>query len=419
MVLGAQWGDEGKGKIIDYLANDMDIVVRASGGANAGHTVVIERKKYALHLVPSGVLNKNAMNIVGNGVVFDIEEFLEELSVLEKDGVNTKNIFLSDRAHIVFPYHKRIDALKEDALGDKKIGTTIRGIGPCYMDKIERIGLRLGDLRDDDFFEKLGKNVDEKNKIIEKIYNSEPLNKDEIISEYKVLKEKIIDRVVDTSLLVENAVLEGKSLLYEGAQATMLDIDHGTYPFVTSSNPTSGGFSTGIGISPLYVDRIIGVAKAYTTRVGEGPFVSELNDEIGDLIREAGHEYGTTTGRPRRCGYLDTVVLRYAKRVNGLTEFALMLLDVLDNFEELKVCTGYEVDGKVIKEFPASLHTLSKAKPVYEVLRGWNQDTTKCRTFEELPDEAKEYISLIEKETGVKVSIISVGADRNQTIVRD
>lgn len=419
IILGTQWGDEGKGKIIDYLARKSDVVVRAGGGANAGHTVVIGKKKYALHLIPSGVLNKKVINIIGNGVAFDIEAFLEEIENLTKDKIDTKNIFISDRAHIVFPYHKKIDELKELKRGNKKIGTTNRGIGPCYMDKFERVGIRVGDiLNEKAFLEKLQKNIEEKNEIIKKIYNAKPLNKKKVLAQYKTLIKKIKHRVVDSCVLLDEKIKANKKILFEGAQATMLDIDHGTYPFVTSSNPTSGGFSVGTGSKPEY-DEIIGVMKAYTTRVGAGPFVTEQNNKTGDHIRERGKEYGTTTGRPRRCGWLDLVVLKHAAMVNGLTALSLMLLDVLDDFDEIKVCIGYKVGNKVVKTFPASLEILEKSKPIYKTVKGWEKDLSKVKEYKDLPKEAKDYIKLIENETKVKVKIISVGPERTQTIIRD
>ncbi|MDR2457632.1 MAG: adenylosuccinate synthase [Clostridiales Family XIII bacterium] len=420
IIVGTQWGDEGKGKIIDFLARKADLVVRAQGGANAGHTVVINGKEYALHLIPSGILNTNAINIIGNGVAFDMESFLEEMESLEKNGVKTDKIFISDRVHLVFPYHKVLDALSEKKLLEEKIGTTKKGIGPCYMDKVARTGLRLIDVFDkDSFIKKLSKNIDDKNEIIEKIYNEKTLSKNEIIEKQLLLFEKIKDKVKDISLIIEDAVHAEKTILFEGAQATMLDIDLGTYPFVTSSHPISGGFSAGTGSSPLLAGEIIGIAKAYTTRVGEGPFVSELFNAVGNHIREKGKEYGTTTGRPRRVGWLDTVVLRHAARVNGLTGMSLMLLDVLDELDEIYICDAYEVDGEIIKNFPADINILKKAKPVLKKFNGWKKDISVIRSFDELPNEAKEYIYFIENITNIPIKIVSIGPDRKQTLIRE
>lgn len=418
-VVGTQWGDEGKGKAIDYLATRADMVVRAQGGNNAGHSVVIDGKKYALHLVPSGVLNPSTVNIVGNGVVFDPEGFIEEVKNLKADGINTDNIYISDRAHIVFPYHKILDGLSESAKGKSKVGTTNKGIGPCYMDKMERTGIRMCDMEDPEIFkEKLSAQIDRKNDIITKVYGGEPLDKEGIIEKYLGYAEVLRPRITDTSVMVYEAVASGKKVLFEGAQGTMLDIDLGTYPYVTSSHPVSGGFTTGSGISPRSIEEVIGIVKAYTTRVGAGPFVTEEDNETGDKIREIGHEYGVTTGRPRRCGWLDLVVIKYAARVNGLTGISLMLLDVLDQFETVKVCEGYEYEGKILTDFPARLDIQEKCKPVYKELEGWNTDITGCRSYEELPEKAKAYIKEIEDFTGVPVRIISVGPDREQTMIR-
>lgn len=419
-VVGTQWGDEGKGKAIDYLATRADMVVRAQGGNNAGHSVVIDGKKYALHLIPSGVLNPSAVNIIGNGVVFDPAGFFEEVANLEKDGIDTSNIYISDRAHIVFPYHKMLDALSEAAKGKSKVGTTNKGIGPCYMDKVERTGLRLCDMMDDDIFvKKFSEQIDRKNQIITKVYGAEAIDKEAMVAKYLEYARKLRPYVRDTSVMVYEAVKSGKKVLFEGAQGAMLDIDLGTYPYVTSSHPISGGFTTGAGVGPQSIEEVIGIVKAYTTRVGAGPFVTEEDNEIGDAIREIGHEYGVTTGRPRRCGWLDLVVIRYAARINGLTGISLMLLDVLDQFETVNVCVGYEKpDGEVITDFPASLDLLEACKPVYKELKGWHTPTTECRSYEALPQEAKDYIGVIEEFTGVPVRIISVGPDREQTMVR-
>ncbi len=418
-VVGAQWGDEGKGKAIDYLATRADIVVRAQGGNNAGHSVVIDGTKYALHLIPSGILNPGAKNIIGNGAVFDPEGFFEELEGLQKNGIDTSEIYISDRVHIVFPYHKVLDGITERAKGSKKVGTTNKGIGPCYMDKMARVGIRGCDMLDDDLFrEKLSEQIDAKNEMITRLYNEEPLDKEAILEQYCDYAKKLKPYITDTSVMLAEALAEGKKILFEGAQGAMLDIDLGTYPYVTSSHPVSGGFTAGAGISPRSIDEIIGIVKAYTTRVGAGPFVSEEDNETGDKIREIGHEYGVTTGRPRRCGWLDLVQVKYAARINGLTGISLMLLDVLDSFETVKVCIGYDHDGEVLTDFPASLDLIEQCRPVYKELKGWNTPITECTSYEELPEEAKEYIRTIEEYTGVPVQIVSVGPDRKQTMVR-
>jgi adenylosuccinate synthase len=419
-VVGSQWGDEGKGKIIDYLAGRADVVVRAQGGSNAGHTVVIDGRKYALHLIPSGVLNKNAINIIGNGVVFDPEYYFDELKTLEADGVDTGQIFISDRAHIVFPWHKSIDGYEEEAKGADGIGTTKRGIGPAYADKANRTGLRICDMEDiGKFREKLAAAIDVKNDFINKNYGGEALDKAAIIETYLEYAKLIAPRIRDTGVLINEAIQQGKTVLFEGAQGSMLDLDHGTYPFVTSSHPISGGFTTGAGVGPHMIGEIIGITKAYTTRVGAGPFVTELTDETGDLIREKGHEYGTTTGRARRCGWFDSVVVRHSVRINGTTGLALMLLDVFDEFGEVKICTAYEGEDGPVPHFPARLDVLEKCRPIYETYKGWKTSLTDVKTFDELPEEAKVYIAAIEVSCGAPVKIVSVGPGREQTILRD
>lgn len=419
VIVGAQWGDEGKGKVIDYLAREADVVVRAQGGNNAGHTVVVGDKKYALHLIPSGVLNPDALNLIGNGVVFDPEGFLKEIEGLKKDGIATDKIKVSERAHLIFPYHKEIDRLSEEALGDMKIGTTKKGIGPCYMDKVERIGLRVGDMEDWDRFEAhLRSNIRRKNDIIVKLYGGSPLAEETIVADYKVFAEQVLPFVADTGILVHDAVMEGKKVLLEGAQGTMLDVDYGTYPYVTSSHPVSGGFAVGCGIGPNQIEEVLGIAKAYTTRVGMGPFVTELNDEVGNAIRIKGNEFGTTTGRARRCGWLDAVVLRYSARINGMTSVALMLLDVLGGFEEIKICTGYRYKDDILTEYPAKLSVLEACEPVYETFEGWQEDLSTVTSYEALPVNAKRYIERIEGLMGIPVKIVSVGPKRDQTIVR-
>lgn len=419
VIVGAQWGDEGKGKVIDYLANEADVVVRGQGGNNAGHTVVVGDKKYALHLIPSGILNDNTLNVIGNGVVFDPQGFLKEVEGLRDKGIATDSIFVSDRAHVVFAYHREIDRLAEEARGVDMIGTTKKGIGPSYMDKVERSGIRVCDFVDEEIFEPIfRKQIAAKNKIITQIYGGEAMDVEALVKEYSAYAKQIKPFVADTSLIVYNALKEGKKVLLEGAQGTLLDLDYGTYPYVTSSHPTAGGFTIGSGIGPNQIGEVVGITKAYTTRVGKGPFVTELDNEVGDRIRIAGHEFGTTTGRPRRCGWLDTVIVKYSARVNGMTCIALMLLDVLTGFETVKICTGYKYGDEVVENFPASLNVLSKCKPIYEELPGWHEDLSQCSTFESLPDNAKAYVTRIEELTGIPVKIISVGPKRDQTIIR-
>jgi adenylosuccinate synthase len=418
-VVGAQWGDEGKGKIIDVLAAGADMVVRGQGGNNAGHTVVLDGKKFALHLIPSGVLNPGTDNIIGNGVVLDPKGFFEEIETLSKDGADVSHIYVSDRAHLVFPYHKEIDRLNELAKGASSIGTTQKGIGPCYEDKAARTGLRAGDvLRPERFATKLAERIDAANARIVKLLGGEALDKAAILAEYTELARRLAPYVTDTSVLVDAAIKVGKRVLFEGAQGAMLDLDLGTYPYVTSSHPISGGFTIGAGVGGRAIDEVVGITKAYTTRVGAGPFVTELSDATGDLIRERGHEYGTTTGRPRRCGWFDGVVVRYSARINGTTKTALMLLDVLDTFDEINLCYAYEHEGREILHFPADLELLEECKPLYRTVKGWKQDLTACRIYDDLPAEAKEYIAAIEEITGVPVGIVSVGPDRSQTIQR-
>ncbi len=419
VIVGAQWGDEGKGKVIDYLSKDADVVVRGQGGNNAGHTVVVGDKKYALQLIPSGILNDNTINVIGNGVVFDPEGFLKEIDGLREKGISTDSLRVSDRAHVVFPYHREIDRLSEEARGADMIGTTKKGIGPSYMDKVERSGIRICDFIEPEVFEPLfRKQIEAKNRIITQIYGGEPLNADALVEQYNAYAKRVKPFVADTSLVVFGALKEGKKVLLEGAQGTMLDLDYGTYPYVTSSHPTSGGFTIGSGIGPNQIGEVVGITKAYTTRVGKGPFVTELDNEIGERIRVAGREFGTVTGRPRRCGWLDTVVVKYSARVNGMTCIALMLLDVLTGFEEVKICTGYKYGDEVIENFPASLHILGKCEPIYETLPGWSEDLSECETFDALPQNAKNYIERIEVLTGVPVKIVSVGPKRSQTIIR-
>ena len=419
-VVGSQWGDEGKGKVIDFLATQADVVVRGQGGNNAGHTLVVDGKKFALRLIPSGILNPNTINVIGNGIVFDPKGFFEEIEMLESNGISTKNIKISDRAHIVFPYHKELDGLAEEARGDNKIGTTKKGIGPCYMDKTERSGIRVCDLMDKEIFaKKLKLQVDAKNKLVTGVYGKETMfDFDEIYNEFIVYAEKMRPYVEDTTVIVYDAIKANKKVLFEGAQGTLLDLDLGTYPFVTSSHPTSGGFAVGAGVGPNMIKDVVGIVKAYTTRVGEGPFVTELFDETGERIRTQGREFGTVTGRARRCGWFDAVIVKYAARVNGITSISFMLLDVLTGFDKIKICTAYKMGDKIINNFPASLEDLAKCEPVYEELDGWNEDLTNIEKFEDLPENAKKYIARIEELIDVNIDLVSVGPNRTQTIIR-
>ena len=419
-VVGSQWGDEGKGKVIDFLATQADVVIRGQGGNNAGHTLVVDGKKFALRLIPSGILNPNTINVIGNGIVFDPKGFFEEIEMLESNGISTKNIKISDRAHIVFPYHKELDGLAEEARGDNKIGTTKKGIGPCYMDKTERSGIRVCDLMDKEIFaKKLKLQIEAKNKIVTGVYEKEAMfDFEEVYNEFIVYAEKMRPFVDDTTVIVYDAIKANKKVLFEGAQGTLLDLDLGTYPFVTSSHPISGGFAVGAGVGPNMIKDVVGIVKAYTTRVGEGPFVTELHDETGDKIRTQGHEFGTVTGRARRCGWFDAVIVKYAARVNGLTSISFMLLDVLTGFDKIKICTAYKMGDEIINNFPASLEDLAKCEPVYEELDGWNEDITNVEKFEDLPENAKKYIARIEELIDVNIDLVSVGPNRTQTIIR-
>lgn len=420
VVIGAQWGDEGKGKITDFLAEGADVVVRYQGGNNAGHTVIANDKKYKLHLIPSGILYDDKLCIIGNGVVIDPKALLDEIEYLKNEGirVDNKKLLISDRAHVIMPYHKKIDALSEKKRGSKDIGTTGKGIGPCYTDKHERTGIRICDLLNKEvFYERQKTNLEVKNRLIREIYEDEEMNFDEIYNTYIEYAEKLKDFITDTSVVLYDNIKEGKKVLFEGAQGTLLDIDYGTYPYVTSSHPIAGGVCIGSGIGPTMIDRVVGVCKAYTTRVGKGPFPTELFDEIGDYIREKGFEYGTTTGRARRCGWLDLVILKYAARISGLTSLAITKIDTLAGLEKIKVCTGYEFEGRVIENFPASLEDLAKCKPIYEDFDGWDESIQRAKTYEDLPENAKKYLKFIEEYTGVRISIVSVGPERENTIV--
>lgn len=420
IVLGAQWGDEGKGKIVDYLAQQADAVVRYSGGSNAGHTVVVNDIAYKLRLLPSGVLFKDKVNILGNGVVINPGVVLKEIAGMKEKGISCENLVISDRAHVVLPYHQRLDELQEDALGDKKIGTTKGGIGPCYMDKVARVGIRMCDFMEPETFAaKLKVNMEAKNAIITKIYGAEPFDYDAVLKEYLEYAEELRSHVADTGVVLDELFEGNKKVLFEGAQATFLDVDHGTYPYVTSSNPTAGNASVGAGIGPRFIDHCVGVVKAYTTRVGEGPFITELldTDGPGHQIRETGHEYGTVTGRPRRCGWLDAFMLRYSARVNSLDYLAITRLDILDKMPEIKMCVGYKIGDEVIKRIPASLNVLAKCEPIYEEFEGWMTDISGIRKYEDLPENARKYLERLAEVAGVELGIVSVGPNREQTIV--
>ncbi|ERM92459.1 adenylosuccinate synthase [Caldanaerobacter subterraneus] len=420
VIVGAQWGDEGKGKITDYLAERSEVVVRYQGGNNAGHTVEKDGVQYKLHLIPSGILYPDKICVIGNGVVVDPSALLKEIEDLKAKGVEVKedNLKISDRAHVVFPYHIKEDELEEKGKGDEDLGTTKKGIGPCYRDKTERIGIRMCDLMNAEVFrEKLKKNLERKNKIFKDIYGEEGFDFEQIFETYREYAERLRPYVTDTSVLLYNLAKEGKKILFEGAQGTLLDLDFGTYPYVTASHPVAGGATVGAGIGPTMIDNVIGVVKAYTTRVGKGPFPTELKDEIGDFLREKGYEYGTTTGRPRRCGWIDIVMLRYAVRVSGITSLALTKLDTLAGLEKIKICTGYKINGKIIEDFPASLEELKMCEPIYEEMEGWSENIQDVRSFEDLPLNAKKYVKRLEELVGVEFSIISVGPEREETIV--
>lgn len=418
MVLGTQWGDEGKGKIVDYLAQKADVVIRSQGGNNAGHTVVADGQSFALRLLPSGILFSEKTCIIGNGVVVNPEVLLEEIDGMVKKGVTISKLEVSTRAHVIMPYHIRIDEEDEKLRGDDKIGTTKNGIGPCYADKINRVGIRIGDLMDRDvFYQKLKTNLELKNRLFATYYNCEGFEFEEIFTKYTALAERIRPYVKDTEYSANQYIKEGKKVLFEGAQATMLDLDHGTYPFVTSSNPTAGGACVGSGVGPRMMSNIIGVVKAYTTRVGAGPFPAEQSNKIGEYLRETGHEFGTVTGRSRRCGWFDSVVVRYAAMLNSLDYLAITRLDILDGLDTINICKGYMYKGIELKEYPESLKVLQDVEPVYEELPGWKTDISGCKSYDELPKNARYYVERISQLVGVPLGIVSVGPDRSQTIV--
>jgi adenylosuccinate synthase len=418
VLLGAQWGDEGKGKATDLLGDRVDYVVRYQGGNNAGHTVVIGDQKYALHLLPSGILSPNVIPVIGNGVVIDPAVLLTEIKGLNERGIDTSKLKISTNAHLITPYHRTIDKVSERFLGKSKIGTTGRGIGPAYADKINRIGIRVQDLFDPSILkQKIEAALHDKNQILIKVFNRKGITVDEVLDEYLGYVDILKPYVVDTALLLDQALKAGKNVLLEGSQGTLLDVDHGTYPFVTSSNPTAGGASTGSGIGPTKITRVIGILKAYTTRVGSGPFPTELFDADGDALRKIGGEVGVTTGRNRRCGWFDAPIARYAVRVNGLTDFFLTKLDVLTGWEKIPVCVAYEVDGVRVEELPASQTDFHHAKPIYEYLPGWKENISKAKTVADLPNNAREYVKFLEKVSGAPISAIGVGPGRDETIV--
>ncbi len=418
VLLGAQWGDEGKGKATDLLGDRVKYVVRYQGGNNAGHTVVIGDQKYALHLLPSGILTPSCIPVIGNGVVIDPAVLLEEIAGLNERGVDTSNLKISTNAHLITPYHRTIDKVSERFLGKSKIGTTGRGIGPAYADKINRIGIRVQDLFDTSILrQKIEGALRDKNQVLIKVFNRKGLEVDEVLNEYLQYAEILKPYLTDTSLLLNQALERGENVLLEGSQGTLLDVDHGTYPFVTSSNPTAGGASTGSGIGPTRISRVIGIVKAYTTRVGSGPFPTELFDEDGEKLRSIGGEFGTTTGRSRRCGWYDAPIARYAVRINGITDFFLTKLDVLTGWEKIPICVAYEIYGNRVEELPASQSDFHHAKPIYEYLPGWSEDISKARALSDLPKNAQSYINFLEEISGAPMSAIGVGPGRDETIV--
>ncbi len=419
IVVGLQWGDEGKGKIVDVLSEKADIVARFQGGHNAGHTVVINNEKFILHVIPSGILYKNKKCLIGNGVVVDPASLVKEIEGLRQRDVQIdgSNLLLSKHAHVIMPYHIAIDQESEKLKGSKSIGTTGRGIGPTYCDKIGRSGIRISDLYQSDLFRsKLKSNLAHINFLLENLYKAKGFNTDEIFKEYSGYAEKLKEHIADTDIIINDAINSNKNVLLEGAQGTLLDIDHGTYPFVTSSNSTAGGACTGLGIGPTKITGVLGVIKAYTTRVGGGPFPTEIHDSLGELIRERGGEYGATTGRPRRCGWLDMVILRHSVRINGLTGIAITKLDILDGLESLKICTSYKYNGRIYNEFPKEINIFSECEPVYEEIKGWKESTSGITDYKKLPERAREYIEKIQEMLGVEVQIISTGQRRDELI---
>lgn len=416
VVVGTQWGDEGKGKITDFLAEQADVIARFSGGNNAGHTIQFGGETYKLHLVPSGIFYKDKLAVIGNGVVVDPVALLKELDALNERGISTDNLRISNRAQVILPYHLAQDEYEERRRGDNKIGTTKKGIGPAYVDKAQRIGIRMADLLEKDTFERrLKENIEIKNAYFKGMFNETCPHFDEIFDEYYAAGQRLKEFVTDTAKILDDAFVADEKVLFEGAQGVMLDIDHGTYPFVTSSNPVAGNVTVGTGVGPTFVSKVIGVCKSYTSRVGDGPFPTELFDEDGHHIREVGREYGTTTGRPRRVGWFDSVVLRHSRRVSGITDLSINSIDVLTGLDTVKICTAYELDGETITEYPANLDQLRRCKPIFEELPGWTEDITGCRTLEELPENARKYLERISELCDVHISIFSVGPDREQT----
>jgi len=420
VLVGAQFGDEGKGKLVDYLSSKFDIVVRYQGGANAGHTICFDDKTVVLHLIPSGIFHENCVCVIGNGVVIDPDALMKEIEEVRALGYNIEGrLFISHNAHLIMPYHKSLDSASEESMGGMRIGTTGRGIGPSYVDKFSRIGIRLVDLlHPKTLEEKLRTNLEIKNTLLTKIYAKNELNVEEIVKHYCAFDRTIDSYVKNTQMYLNEQLKQGKSVLLEGAQGSLLDVDHGTYPFVTSSNPTAGGACTGSGIAPTYIGNVIGVAKAYMTRVGNGAFPTEQQNDIGDTLRKVGHEYGATTGRARRCGWLDLVLLKYAIAINGITELALTKLDVLDEFDEIKVCTAYTLDGKVLKDFPTDHETLCKVVPQYRTFKGWKTSNAKATAFSEMHEHTRTYISFIEDVLETPITFISVGPKRDETVFR-
>ncbi len=419
-IIGAQWGDEGKGKYVDLLTEKADVVVRFQGGANAGHTVIVNDEKFVLHLLPSGILHPNKISVIAHGVVIDVESLLKEIEELKATcGDVTQRIIISDRAHVVMPYHKILDKLSEEALGAKKLGTTGRGIGPCYTDKYSRKGIRIAELlRKDVFAEKLKENIDRVNHVIEKVYAGEQIRFEDVFETYNTYADTIRSMVRDTSLFLHDAIIEGKQVLFEGAQGSLLDIDMGTYPFVTSSHTISGGISTGTGIAPQHIEKVIGVVKAYTTRVGSGPFPTEDLGEAGERLQKNGFEFGATTGRKRRCGWLDIVALKHALRVSGVTSIGLTKLDVLSGEKVIKFATAYKLHEEIIHHIPVLDADFASVVPVYEEMPGFSEDITECKTFDALPENAQKYVLKIESLLGVRIDMISVHPERNKTIFR-
>lgn len=416
VIVGSQWGDEGKGKITDFLAEKADVIARYQGGNNAGHTIKFDNKTYKLQLIPSGIFNEEKLSVIGNGVVIDPKWLVGEITRLKETGVSCKGLRISNRAHVVLPYHLKLDELEELRRGENKIGTTKKGIGPAYVDKYKRCGIRIADLLDADLFSrKLKQNLAEKNEIFEKIYEEKGFSVAEIFDEYFEYGKILAEYVTDTSKVLEDAKNNKQNILFEGAQGVMLDIDHGTYPYVTSSNPSAGGITIGNGFVPTDGLKVLGICKAYTSRVGDGPFPTELFDSIGDRIRDIGNEYGTVTKRPRRIGWFDTVVMRHSARVSGITNLSVNCLDVLSGLKEIKICTSYDYNGEILTEYPANENIIKDCKPIYETLPGFEEDITGVTSLEELPDNAKNYLNKIEELVGVKISVFSTGPDRKQT----